>query len=343
MSKNIYDMLNEVEVDLKEYDKENFTDIEKRNIKNRFKESNRQRASKLKKGIVAASIAILLIGASTTNLGEHVYAYANNIAYNISSFLGIEKDLDPYKTVLNKSITKNGLTVQLNEVIFDTDQLVVSYTATNNEKVENGDILLFSDVYINGRKVRGGAGGGSKAIDDYTVESVMSYDIIGYSAEKLKGDLDIKLVFSDAEVNGKNKRGTWKFRFKTNGDELFLDTQEIPLQSSYTLENGQKVILEKYTSNNLGQKIYFSKSPKGTEYNMMLKGHDDLGNEINFYVSRADGGSGMFILGTINGNLEENAKTLTLTPYAVKYPEKSGRMSSDFKKVGEEFIIELSE
>ncbi|MCY6484893.1 DUF5643 domain-containing protein [Clostridium aestuarii] len=114
------------------------------------------------------------------------------------------------------------------------------------------------------------------------------------------------------------------------------------VKKTFTLENGQNIILGKYTSNNLGQKIYYTKAPKGTDYDMVLRGHDDLENKIEFYSSRETANTGLFQLTNIDGNLNENAKTLFLTPYAVKFPEKSGRLSNDFKKVGEEFTIDLS-
>jgi hypothetical protein len=33
---------------------------------------------------------------------------------------------------------------------------------------------------------------------------------------------------------------------------------------------------------------------------------------------------------------------LTLTPYAVRFPEKSGKLSNDFQKAGDEFTIKLT-
>lgn len=43
----------------------------------------------------------------------------------------------------------------------------------------------------------------------------------------------------------------------------------------------------------------------------------------------------------IDRNLDENAKELILTPYAVKFPEQGGKLSNDFEQVGEEFKISL--
>lgn len=337
MEKNIYDLLNEVEIDFNEYDQEEFTDLEKRKLKKTFIKSIKKNNFIYKKCVVTTSVALLIIALLTTNLGNDILSYANTIAYDIASFLGIEKNLDEYKTVVNESITKNGITIKLNEVILDADELVVSITAKSDKKLDEGSISPMGNLYINGRNISYASGGRAKKIDDYTVEQVTTYEL----NKNLDGDLNIKCLFSDVLINGQIKKGSWVFEFKTNGDELALDTTEILLNHTFTLENGQKITLEKYTSNNLGQKIYYFKSCKGTDYDMVLKGYDDLGNKIEFYSSRETANAGLFKLSNIDGNLNENAKKLSLTPYAVKFPEQSGRLSNDFKKVGEEFTIDL--
>ena len=73
----------------------------------------------------------------------------------------------------------------------------------------------------------------------------------------------------------------------------------------------------------------------------MLKGTDDLGNKVEFYLKRGSKDSMVLRYNNIDRNLDENAKELILTPYAVKFPEESGQLSHDFKKVGEEFKISL--
>lgn len=76
----------------------------------------------------------------------------------------------------------------------------------------------------------------------------------------------------------------------------------------------------------------------------MLKGYDDLGNKIEFDLMKGEKDS--FLLeyqNVICGNLNEKASKLTLSPYAVKMPEKSGKEPGigEYKKVGEEFIINI--
>jgi len=44
----------------------------------------------------------------------------------------------------------------------------------------------------------------------------------------------------------------------------------------------------------------------------------------------------------IKGDLSDDIESISLTPYAVKFPEESGRMNNDFKQAGEEFTIYLN-
>ena len=63
---------------------------------------------------------------------------------------------------------------------------------------------------------------------------------------------------------------------------------------------------------------------------------------MEFTFSRWSDGVGRMNISTIdNGNLSDEATELQLTPYAVKFPEQSGRLSNDFKQAGDEFVINI--
>ena len=204
-------------------------------------------------------------------------------------------------------------------------------------------------VYINNKKVEFTAeGGGVKNIDDYTTQSVLGYDLDSIKGMDLSGDLNVKIVYSKMMVNyADGINGTWKFEFKTNGDRLKIDTKTVNLDYEFEIENGKKYILEKYTDNALGQKIYgtiINNSTHNGTYNILLKGYDDLGNEVEFSLSK--GRKEWFILKYENvlcGNLNEKASKLILTPYAVKMPEHSGKAPDfdEYEKVGDEFTINI--
>ncbi|WP_160688244.1 DUF4179 domain-containing protein [Clostridium sp. C2-6-12] len=356
MNNNIYSMLNEGNINLEEYERKDFNDIEKKNIMNNFRKSISKKKS-CKRNIVAAGLAVaLMVTLFGTNVGVQALTKTLQIAgvEDIGRFLGIQKNLDDYKTVINKVISNNGVTVQLNEVILDGDELTVSYNVIYDKKLseiygenqseDNQAWHGFNGISINGKELNTGGGGGSRSIDEYTIQSVLTYDI---GELDLSGDLDIKLSCSPVEVNRdiNNKSNKWGFEFRTNGDLLKIDTKELSLNNKFIMENGTEYTLQKYTSNAVGQKIYASVSnfKMKPTYDISLKGTDNLGNKVEFYASHSSKDNALFKIENIYGNLNENAKILTLTPYAAKYPEESGKMDEEYKQVGEPFIIDLAQ
>lgn len=346
MERDIYKMLNEADINIEDYKKEDFDELEKKRLKNKVRKSiNKKR---LNKGSIAAAVAVacvVSVGLFGTDAGAQVLA---KVSESIASSIGVEKNLDSYNTVVNKCITDNGITIQLNEVILDESQkqLIISDTISSQKALKEYESYdADKTVYINNKKVKfEGSIGSSGNLDDYSSQSVIEYDLTALKDVDLTGELDIKIVYSKVTVNYENpQRGKWVFEFKSNGDALKIDTKEIKLNNSFTLENGEKIILEKYTSNALGHNIMckVENSNKNESYDVMLKGTDDLGNNVEFCLTRGSKDSMILRYNNINRNLDENAKELTLTPYAVKFPEESGQLSHDFKKVGEEFKISL--
>lgn len=308
-----------------------------------YKNMGNKNNGKFKKGIVAATVAVA-IGATFfgTGLGDEALATVKMAMFDIGKYLGINKNLEDYKTVVNSAVSKNGITVQLNEVILNKDEVIVATTVKSDEKLgENGNIALFGKVYINGKKTSNSASGTSKVIDEYTQEEVMSYNL---DKELLQGDLYVEVKYDEAYVyiDGKKDevKGPWNFEFESNGDALTINTNTIELNNSFELENGQKVTLNEYISNDMGQKIYYSieNKDKNDVYDVVLRGNDDLGNEVEFYSSYEELNNGLMKNQT---EISEEATTLTLTPYAVAYPKESGKMSNDYKQVGEEFTIKI--
>lgn len=324
-------------------------DIIKNSVYQGYDEKINERLSnnkpkKLNKNIVAATILILI--GLTTALGlifsTEVSAAVKLTMFDIKRYLGVNNNLDEYRTIVNETVSKNGITIQLNEVILDKDELIVSTTVKSDQKLgNNGNIMVFGDIYINGKNISNSSGGATKQIDEYTEESVLSYTLDG---ELNDGNLYIEIKYNEALIHVDDKedkvKGPWNFKFISNGDALSINTNNIKLNNSFALENGQKITLTEYKSNDVGQKIYYSidNKDKNNIYYLMLKGHDNLGNEIEFYSSYEKATSGLMKNQT---EISDEAKVLILTPYTVHVPKESGKMSNDYKKIGEEFTIIL--
>ena len=336
----IYSLLNDIQTDPDSYDREDLTGIEsermRRTIRSKYKKKGHRSVFA---GTACAAIAVLIIG--NTAFADEVHAAAKSIEWQIGNFLGIDKELQDYVTVLNTSQTDKGYTITLNEVILDENELIVSSTIKSEKPIDDRNFMTFADVYVNGRNASGSAGGAEKRLDDYTMESVIKYGLENVDTD---GKLDFEIHYNQMGLEENAVMCNLVFRFTTDGSALAIDTRHVPMDVSYVLPNGTTIKLTEFTSNNLDEKIYFEipdiSKMNGVEYDMQLEGKDDLGNKVEFYMSSMNGEKGT---GCFNSSdpINENAKSIKLKPYAVKFPETSGRLSNDFKPVGDEFTIEL--
>lgn len=347
MKSSVYDYLNDMD---NRPDSYSFSAAEPGDVK-RWKKSFDTRRGKTgakwrKYAAAAAALAIVAVAGSILPVGQTVYAGVKAVTYELSQMLGIEKDLDPYRTVVGKSLTKDGFTITLNEVILDRECLYISDTLTVPEAMNSPEDMMnydtYIEVYINGRKVSNGAGGGSRQADEYNIVSDMLAEIPGVDTD---GTLDVEIqyevlggdsAFGDISMGG--------FEFTASGQELSVNTLSVPLDQTFVLPDGETVKFTEYTSNALGQKIYYEKSAAGYSYDIELRGEDNLGNPVSFYVRAQEGTNGRMEVESIdNGYISDDASSLTLALYAVEMPKESGKMpdASEYEQVGEAFTVQL--
>ncbi|KMT22505.1 DUF4179 domain-containing protein [Clostridium cylindrosporum] len=331
MSNNIYDILNDNNIDLEELSTEGFNDIEKKQIKNKFKKSIRKNKKK-NNTIAIAIVGVITIVSLGSNFRTSIAATLKLVSVDISSFLGINKDLDTYKTIVGKIKGSDGVSIQLNEVILNGNELLVSTTTRYNKYNYNPkDIHAFGDVFINGESVSGVSSGSGK-FQDSAMQEVMTYSL---KNNQLKGDVDIKMVYSSILLDGEIvKINPCIFEFTTNGDELDTRTVELPINHSFKLENDGIVTLNKYVGNAVSKKIYLSiKNINKSKINdhIELKGYDVFGNKIEFMPVFMGEEEGMLELSTgLGKEINDKVTEITLTPYA-----------NGYKQLGEKFTIKI--
>ena len=340
----IYSLLNDVKTDLDSYKKENLTDMEIAKLKKKVHQNLKKKRNF--NGILKVACAVFVISLEGGALfGNEIAASAKSIAWKISNLLGIDKNLQDYATVLNTSKSDNGYTITLNEVILDEKNLLVSTTIKGEKKLTN-NVETVGDVYINGKQVSLACGYKDNNLNDYMVESVSDFELSDdIDTQK---ELEIEIVYNQIGFGDDSVKGNWKFRFVTDGSNLAADTIHIPLNTDFELENGATIHLTEYTSNKLGEKIYFAitgvSESECADYDMKLEGQDNLKNKVKFYLSymKGDKGKGCFEISTPGNGVRSDASSIVLIPYAVKLPESSGQLSHDFEKTGKEIIINLN-
>lgn len=351
--KNVYDLLNDMNFDIENYEKEELNDMEKKKIKNEFKR-NKKNKFNFKKYISISAALLLTIGVfSQTSLGREVYAATESklseITYSIGNALNIERDIEKYSNVINKTVENNGVEIKLTDVIIDKDELLFSTIINTNNPTDGIDFDY--DIFINGKKLKEyGATGSSGKIDNSEGLLSANYEV-DVKNIKLQEDIDVKIVIRNfsyytlgesMKVENKNNiRGKWNFEFNANGSELMANTYSLPLDYSFNIGK-QEYILEEFRYNPVSQKIYgIVENVDEASYTIDLKGYDNIGNKVEFSFSRQDNENLVFRYSNIDNDLSEEAKSITLIPYAAENPKESGEMTNPYKAVGEEFTINL--
>lgn len=361
--KNIYDELNNIDINLDEYEREDFNDIEKQIIKRNFKQSIKKNIN-YKKYIAVASVGIVSLGVLyNTSIGAFAYEQITEVAYNIKQALGIKTDLTKYSDNVNQSVTKNGLTVRVKDVLLDGNELLVYLEHEYDKELKaNEDIELISErFYVNGEKVNKGVSGYSTIKTKNKTEFVAGYKLPDDIS--MDEDINIKIKINDAykwldNEHDKFKRiwGPWTFKFKVNGSNLVKDTKEIKINKDIKLQNGVDLYIKSYRQNPVNQTITLSE-PQGNEKikldngktinlneaELVLKGKDDLGNKLTFSLK-----GGMYYsteakyeFDKSNGLFDLNAKSLKLSPYLKINTVEGNNEVTIYKKIGSEFEIDL--
>ncbi|URW87486.1 DUF4179 domain-containing protein [Blautia wexlerae] len=114
------------------------------------------------KTAVAGIILLIMVGC-TLRYQEDVKATLQRVTSWIGQALGIKNgDTDSYTNVVGKSISRDGITITLNEIVMDSKNLWIAYSDSEDSDADMKDAvedkLLYTEVCINGQEIQQGLG-----------------------------------------------------------------------------------------------------------------------------------------------------------------------------------------
>jgi len=366
-TENIYELLNDMSIDLGDYPKEELSELEKQRLKKTFrinmkkslkdkardglinvKEQEKGRDFK-KIGAIALAMFLSIGIFAQTSWGKAVYAATESklveLSYTIGEALGIERNIAPYAQVVNQVVENQGVEMKLTDAIIDREELILSFLTSTTKPVQG---LHFDyDIYLNGKKVKNYSASGTSGPIDATHTNFSTVYSIDIDDIDTIGEVKIKVVLKDLAYYFSNAtkekiKGKWEFEFVASGSELTANTRSQALAYDFYIED-TKYSLQEFRYNPVNQKIYGkAQGSVAASYEVDLRGWDDLGNEVVFYLARVSGEDLTFVYSNIDGDLSNEITSLTLAPYAARLPEHSGKTSDSWQKVGEEFTIYLA-
>ncbi|MFE9079301.1 MULTISPECIES: DUF4179 domain-containing protein [Bacillus cereus group] len=332
--KDIYELLNDIDIDEKELEEIEASEIEKEKVKRSVKQSLRtkKKMKSWKKGVAAASI---LVGLSVATLGIGFPTYAGGlpIVGDIFRFLdngrtGLYENYKEFSTELNMTRESNGVKVTINDAVFDGRTITITYSI-ESEKDLGEKPFPFGSPQVMGFDGGGGSSDVTKVGEGkYVGMTTMS----GHGSERL----DVANVWWDIEAinmydEKKAVKGNWNFALTVKG----MDSKEIKLQGISEKE-GIKVNIDKMEVTPMSFIVFYNQEEskllrsEWDSADVELEIKDDLGNK---YAGEGNGGTSTVAephkssWSATFQKLNENATKLIVTPRVhlrVHTPENHG-------------------
>ena len=308
--------------------------------------------------IAAAGIILLIMAGCTLRYQEDVKAALQRITSWIGQALGIEDgDTDSYTNVVGKSISRDGITITLNEIVMDSKNLWIAYSDSEdlNNKNHTGkertkkdltsqdtdsdiqdtieDKILFTEVRINGQEIQQGLGQRTVNNNALSENPITVEDFTIGEEINTEGTVNIEfkvwsIAMSDAETwenIQKIQANTEPYTFKltTSKEELEKNTVDLKLDQNIKFDSNILNLTE-FRWNPFESTIYGTYD--GIVYidsDYYLIGTDDQGNKICYQDTERNGEDTAFqqtIDPEFTGykEISPEAKLITLQLYEVK-------------------------
>ena len=352
MDKKIFELLNEIDNQVAQY--EDIKDTKKEDIQEVKKHKNKFLRPIFT--ISAAACLTLFALGFLPQTRKVVYAKVEEISFELSKLLDLNKDISSYTDIVNKSITKDGVTINIKEIMVDEETLTVEYKIVSDKEIDENKPLSFPfDLFINNEEIPISSTGEVKYIDAHT-----ELEIHTIYVPNIKTSNKLYIEFAFSKWVAKNKTEEFgRINFTTTKKELSHLIKNVEINKSFTLPDNTVVTLKKFTNSGVSNRIYMTATRDLLElpsYELALTGKDNLGNnlyfELDFFYDTKgffsftgyteEVGSDIFMYKDIdsyfylNNLIDENTSSITLQLHAFSTEDYSKDLS-----IGEPFTINL--
>lgn len=352
---DIYKLLNEIDIDEEEFEDIEIDDLRVKKLKNNLKKELKFKMSKRTKyGLGVASmflVSVISVGAmgiANPSFAQNI-PVLNSIVKMLKDDKGYQGDYEKYSSDINETQYDRGISITLNEAIYDETEILLTYTIKSDKKLEElgEDIGGYENIKINGN-IDGFSGGvsSSKQIDEYTMTVLANYSLgMTDLPDKFKMDYDINKIF--------NVDGNWKFSFNLSKQQLKGETKKINTNIVKNFE-GTDVKISSVSFTPISTNIQLS-GKKNKDFND-LNSHfgffeydywllfDDKGNEIARRENSSGGGTNLgFKSGYRYDAVVNIPDYLTVVPLQFRIREEFGSDSNEnksYKRNKEEYMTE---
>lgn len=343
--KDIYELLNDVEIDESDFEEMDVTEVEKEQVKNKLRKSIKQR----KKGFgwKKSAAAAALIGLSVVTFGLTFPAYAANIPVvgDIFRFFdgGTTGLYDHYKensTEVGMSKESHGIEVTLNDAIFDGKTVALTYTFKSEHDLGDEHDLEkepFVEPFLLIKGEQGWTGFSKLSkVDNNHYVGITTATTNTFSE---KQDISVELLMPTImPKNHVELKGNWNFNLDLKATE-----NNVQVIGRHAEQDGLRVEVDKITATPMSFIVYYNQTVaeavknKWPNADVDLEIKDDFGNLYHGEVygrwsddeKKVQGFSKTFV------QLEPKATKLIITPRIRLFKE----VTKEGSYIGEETIV----
>jgi len=344
--KDIYELLNDVNVDDHEFEEMPVTESEKAKVKSTLKQSIAKKKKRMawKMNVAAAAV---VIGLSTATVGLTFPAYAGNIPIigDIFRFLdfretGLYDNYKEYSTEMNLTQESDGIKITIKDAIFDGETVSITYSIESDRDLGENPTIFPMPTIIDSTGYT--ASTHISKIDEYHyvgLDRITPLRMTSDSAD-IKWNVDSLFPKTDELMI----KGKWKFAFSLPATE-----SRIQLTNQSVDQHGVAVTIDKVTFTPMSFNVHYTQQTseqvqeKWQQPYVDLKIKDDAGNE---YYGEKNGEYGRADYATTRINtfekLNPNATKLIVTPLITfrVYDEAKSEFGQE-RVVMDDIVIEL--
>lgn len=269
--KDIYELLNDVEIDTNEYENLGVNIAEttkkrlKNNVNNKIIKVHKERNKTLKSICKIGGVAVLLfviIGITNPTIAKTI---SDTIKYFEESRI-YTANFERYSKGVDLTTVDNKISIKLNSVVYDGASLYLAYEVNTETPLEYGVKIWSTDLVINGKKIKGSEKRKLEGHDfnediyksyDYRIEKnqnnekyvvATSWDLTECKLDDTKSE-DIAIQWNINNIHG--IAGKWSFKFKASKKELMDKSKIFRNIGEVSFNDIQKYKLDKFIVNPL--------------------------------------------------------------------------------------------
>lgn len=263
---DVYKLFNGVKLEESEFNAmdEEIGTLQKERIKKNLNKKIKTKTDfkLLKYGSIAVAVSLITI----TSIGMASPAFADNISIlrsitqTLNDKFGFYGEYIKYSQMVNKSVTNNGVSLTINEVLADNSKLIIGYTIKSDKKIKDLEVSGLSRfLKINGKILESSGSATGNYVNDYTyIGTEEIHTSIPQSADSFNVDLNVTDI---GDI-----KGNWNFAFSTSTKELSKNSTIFTPNNKIDLPDSS-VTVDKVDFSPIDTSIFLSGISKNTNTN----------------------------------------------------------------------------